>query len=63
MKKQGISERLLERLVCPIGVAGIGGRKPAEIAIAVAAEVLQVRDAMLSNISRTSDNENIIRAL
>ncbi len=63
MKKQGISERLLERLVCPVGIAGVGGRKPAEIAIAVAAEVLQVRDAISSNTSRVSDSENIIRAL
>ena len=35
----------LDRLVCPIGVTGISGRQPADIAIAVAAEILRVRDA------------------
>ncbi len=63
MKKQGLSNRLLERLVCPIGVTGVGGRKPAEIAIAVAAEVLQVRDAALSAEPAADKNRDRIRAL
>ena len=46
MKKQGLPEVLLENLVCPIGVSGISGKKPAEIAVAVAAEILQTRDSM-----------------
>ncbi len=45
MRKQGLSPHLLERLVCPIGVAGITGKKPVEIAISVSAELLQARDA------------------
>ena len=36
-----MQERDLERLVCPIGVDGITGKKPAEIAVAATAEVLQ----------------------
>ncbi|MDJ0699308.1 MAG: xanthine dehydrogenase accessory protein XdhC [Woeseiaceae bacterium] len=40
-RQQGMRERSLKQLVCPIGVAGIGGKKPAEIAVAVAADVLQ----------------------
>jgi len=49
-RSQGMQERDLERLVCPIGVAGISGKKPAEIAVSAAAEVLQayeraIRDA------------------
>lgn len=49
-RAQGMQERDLERLVCPIGVQGISGKKPAEIAVAAAAEVLQayeraIRDA------------------
>ena len=40
-RSQGMQERDLERLVCPIGVAGISGKKPAEIAVSAAAEVLQ----------------------
>ncbi len=42
LRQQGLSQREIERLVCPIGVTGISGKKPAEIAVAVAAEVLQV---------------------
>lgn len=38
---EGMQERDLERLVCPIGVHGITGKKPAEIAVAATAEVLQ----------------------
>jgi len=35
----------IARLTSPIGIAGIGGKHPAEIAIAVVAQILQVRDA------------------
>jgi len=37
----GLQERDVERLVCPIGVDGISGKKPAEIAVAASAEVLR----------------------
>jgi xanthine/CO dehydrogenase XdhC/CoxF family maturation factor len=30
--------------VCPIGVDGISGKKPAEIAVAAAAEILKTRE-------------------
>lgn len=40
-RAQGLQDRDLERLVCPIGVHGISGKKPAEIAVAAAAELLQ----------------------
>ncbi|MBU2677150.1 MAG: xanthine dehydrogenase accessory protein XdhC [Gammaproteobacteria bacterium] len=43
-RQQGLSEALIDTLVCPIGVAGISGKKPAEIAVAVAAEILKVKD-------------------
>lgn len=41
LRSQGLQDKDLERLTCPIGVAGITGKKPAEIALAAAAEVLQ----------------------
>lgn len=41
----GMPQTQLERLVCPIGVDGISGKKPAEIAVAAAAEILQVYEA------------------
>ena len=43
-RKAGISQVLIDHLICPIGVNGIHGKTPKEIAIAVAAEILQVRD-------------------
>ena len=33
-----------EQLVCPIGIGGIHGKKPAEIALAVSAQLVQHRD-------------------
>ena len=43
-RAQGIGDAQIEKLTCPIGVDGISGKKPAEIAVAVAAELLQARD-------------------
>jgi len=43
-RQQGMSEQLLDSLVCPIGVDGISGKKPAEIAVATAAEILKVHE-------------------
>lgn len=40
-REQGMQAHDIDRLVCPIGVDGITGKKPAEIAVAAAAEVLQ----------------------
>ena len=42
----GLSGAELDGLTCPIGVAGIESRHPADIALAAAAEVIQVRDAL-----------------
>jgi len=40
---RGVPPETIQRLTCPIGVAGVTGKHPAEIAIAVATEILQVR--------------------
>jgi len=48
-RSQGMQERDLERLVCPIGVAGISGKKPAEIAVAASAEVLRAYESAMRN--------------
>jgi xanthine dehydrogenase accessory factor len=45
LKKIGLSENSLQRLTCPIGVPGIQGKRPVEIALAVAAQLLQAKDA------------------
>jgi xanthine dehydrogenase accessory factor len=44
-RAQGMGEAALARLTCPIGLPGIHGKKPAEIALATAAELLHVRDS------------------
>jgi xanthine dehydrogenase accessory factor len=44
LARQGFDQAALERLTCPIGVPGAHGKLPAEIAIAVAAQMLQIRD-------------------
>ena len=60
MRKQGVPAALLDRLTCPIGVRGISGKKPAEIAIAVAAELLQKREARsLAATAGHKGNENV----
>ncbi|MGH7076439.1 MAG: xanthine dehydrogenase accessory protein XdhC, partial [Stellaceae bacterium] len=45
LKARGLGDADLRRLTSPIGIAGVGGKHPAEIAIAVAAQLLAVRDA------------------
>jgi xanthine dehydrogenase accessory factor len=40
-REQGMQARDIDQLVCPIGVHGITGKKPAEIAVAAAADVLR----------------------
>ena len=42
LRVEGISDDMLSRLVCPIGIEGVTGKHPREIAIAVAAELLQL---------------------
>lgn len=44
---QGMQQHSIDQLVCPIGVDGITGKKPAEIAVAAAAEVLQAYERAL----------------
>lgn len=45
LARKGFDEATIKSLRCPIGIAGIAGKHPGEIAIAVAAELLQLRDA------------------
>jgi xanthine dehydrogenase accessory factor len=45
LRARGLSAQQLEAMTCPIGVDGIEDKLPAAIAIAVAAQVLQVREA------------------
>ncbi|GEJ58916.1 xanthine dehydrogenase accessory protein XdhC [Anaeromyxobacter diazotrophicus] len=45
LASRGRTEAELARLTCPIGLPGVGGKLPAEIALAAAAQLLQRRTA------------------
>jgi xanthine dehydrogenase accessory factor len=42
-KARGIAAGAIERMVCPIGIPGVSGKHPGEIAVAVAAQLLLAR--------------------
>ncbi len=60
MRQQGMSQSLLERLTCPIGIDGINGKTPQEIAIAATAELLQHRDAVAVRALSTDHNVHVM---
>jgi xanthine dehydrogenase accessory factor len=43
LRRLGLAPEAIARLICPIGIPGAGGKLPAEIAISVAAQILQIR--------------------
>lgn len=55
-RQQGMAQDVLDELVCPIGVGGINGKKPAEIAVAVAAEILKLREQAQEAAAEYPDN-------
>jgi len=54
LQERGFSETELAQITCPVGIKGIGGKQPAIIAVAVAAQVLQVLAATRSDAGLTS---------
>jgi xanthine dehydrogenase accessory factor len=50
LTRSGMGAEAIARLVCPIGISGVGGKLPAEIAIAVAAQMLQMRDESVTRV-------------
>ena len=44
MRRRGIDSARFADMICPIGIDGIGSKQPAQIAISVVAEILQVYD-------------------
>lgn len=42
---RGVPAQVVDRLTCPIGIEGISGKLPAEIAIAVAAQLVQLQES------------------
>ena len=49
-RQQGMAQSMIDSLICPIGVDGISGKKPAEIAVATAAEILKIRDRAAAHV-------------
>jgi xanthine dehydrogenase accessory factor len=52
LEQRGTSRARFAAMSCPIGVAGIPGKEPATIAIAVAAELLQAHAKYLAGLAR-----------
>ena len=44
LRERGFEDSLLERIRCPIGIEGVFGKEPEVIAVAVAAEILALRE-------------------
>jgi xanthine dehydrogenase accessory factor len=49
LRARGLSEAVIARLTCPVGVPGISGKRPAIIAASVAAQLLAVVEAARSS--------------
>ena len=50
----GFSEAAIRAITCPIGVVGISGKRPGEIAVAAAAEILRVRERAVTSSAASS---------
>ena len=60
-RQQGMPQEMFDALTCPIGVDGISGKKPAEIAVAAAAEVLQAYEHLSKSSARSyPDNVHLL---
>lgn len=57
-RQQGMAQGMIDTLVCPIGVDGISGKKPAEIAVSAAAEILKVRE-LAADIAAAEYPDNV----
>ena len=52
LSRKGVAPETLARVTCPIGIEGLAGKHPWEIAIAAAAEILQIHGATVSAAGR-----------
>ncbi len=53
LAEDAIREDLLDKIICPLGLA-VGGNDPAEIAVSIAAQLLQRRDVLISEATGRS---------
>lgn len=61
LRGQGMSDDRLRKLTCPIGIAGLDGDKPGEIAVAVAAQLLDVRKSRSARVVADASDVNVTR--
>ncbi len=59
LKAQGYTDTDLQRVTCPVGIADTGGKHPTEIAISVAAEILQTYNERQRQLEDGTDVERI----
>lgn len=55
LKKRGIPEPQVRRLICPIGLPGISDKTPAAIALSVAAQLLLEREKLAGDVAAGED--------
>ena len=59
LAEKGFSEKQLERLTCPIGIAGIASKEPGSIAVSVVAQLLQLYEVSRNCHSGPMKDRNI----
>jgi xanthine dehydrogenase accessory factor len=57
LAERGVDGASIGRVTCPIGIAGIGGREPGAIAVAVAGELLQIRERDAATLGAAQSRE------
>jgi len=57
LQRRGIDAQKFARMTCPIGIDGINSKQPAQIAISVAAEILQVYDRAHNDKKNDNDKQ------
>ncbi|WP_062264221.1 xanthine dehydrogenase accessory protein XdhC [Endozoicomonas arenosclerae] len=52
LEHKSFDQGLIDHMKCPVGLEMVGGRQPAEIAIAIAGEILAVRNGARNSLTR-----------
>lgn len=62
LQERGLDAQTVSRMVCPIGLAGIGGKHPAEIAVSVAAQLIACYQdgAVLESGGPAANNTDVV---
>ncbi|MEZ5923459.1 MAG: xanthine dehydrogenase accessory protein XdhC [Hyphomicrobiaceae bacterium] len=54
LRQGGIGDAALDRMTCPIGIEGIGGKDPGSIALATLAQIVQIAESSTARIEHSS---------